>query len=154
MEPIFSEEQLQNMSKKNIIALMQAMQAHQKKQENKIQLLEEKMQELEFMNALLSDRLALAQRKQFGSSSEKYADGYTQMNLFNEAEQEADPNAAEPEMEEIHPQPYRRKKTTGKKEEDLSSFETTEIIEHKLEGEDRFCFDCGKKYKVVAKEMV
>ena len=36
MEPIFSEEQLQNMSKKNIIALMQAMQAHQKKQENKI----------------------------------------------------------------------------------------------------------------------
>ena len=154
MEPIFSEEQLQNMSKKNIIALMQAMQAHQKKQENKIQLLEEKMQELEFMNALLSDRLALAQRKQFGSSSEKYADGYTQMNLFNEAEQEADPNAAEPEMEEIHPQPYRRKKTTGKKEEDLSSFETTEIIEHKLEGEDRFCPDCGTKYKVVATEKV
>lgn len=154
MEPIFSEEQLQNMSKKNIIALMQAMQAHQKKQETKIQLLEEKMQELEFMNALLSDRLALAQRKQFGSSSEKYADGYTQMNLFNEAEQEADPNAAEPEMEEIHPQPYKRKKTTGKKEQDLSSFETTEIIEHKLEGEDRFCPDCGTKYKVVTTEKV
>ena len=154
MEPIFSEEQLQNMSKENIIALMQAMQAHQKKQETKIQLLEEKMQELEFMNALLSDRLTLAQRKQFGSSSEKYADGYKQMNLFNEAEQEADPNAAEPEMEEIHPQPYRRKKTAGKKEQDLSSFETTEIIEHKLEGEDRFCPDCGTKYKVVTTEKV
>ncbi len=115
MEPIFSGGQLQNMSKENIIALMQAMQAHQKKQETKIQLLEEKMQELEFMNALLSDRLALAQRKQFGSSSEKYSDGYTQMNLFNEAEQEAGPNAAEPEMEEIHPQPYRRKKQLVKK---------------------------------------
>ena len=37
------------------------------------------------------------------------------MDLFNEAEQEADPNAAEPEMEEIHPKPYKRKKPTGKK---------------------------------------
>ena len=132
MEPIFSEEQLQDMGKENIIALMQAMQAHQKKQETRIQLLEEKMKELEFMNALLSDRLTLAQRKQFGSSSEKYADGYTQMNLFNEAEQAADPDAGEPEMEEIHPKSYKRKKKTGKKEEDLSSFETTEIIEHKF----------------------
>lgn len=154
MEPLFSEKQLQDMSKENIIALMQAMQAHQKKQETKIKLLEEKMKELEFMNALLSDRLTLAKRKQFGTSSEKYADGYTQMNLFNEAEQEADPAAAEPEMEEIHPKSYKRKKKTGKKEEDLSSFETTEIIEHKLEGEDRFCPECGTKYKVVTTETV
>ena len=60
------------------------------KQETRIQLLEEKTKELEFLNAMLSDRLTLAQRKRFGASSEKYADGYTQMNLFNEAEQEAD----------------------------------------------------------------
>ena len=44
------------------------------------------MRKLEFMDALLSDQLTLAQQKQFGSSSEKYADSYTQMNLFNEAE--------------------------------------------------------------------
>ena len=111
------------------------------------------MRKPEFMDALLSDQLTLAQRKQFGSSSEKYADSYTQMNLFNEGEQEANPNAAEPEMEEIYLQPYRRK-TTGKKEEELSSFGKTEVIEHKLEGEDRFCPDCGTKYKVVATEKV
>ena len=142
------------MSKENIITLIQAMQAHQKKQETEIQLLKEKTKELEFMNALLSDRLALAQRKQFGSSSEKYAEGYEQMDLFNEAEQEADPNAAEPEMEEIHPKSYKRKKPTGKKEEDLSAFETTEVIKHKLEGNDRFCPECGTKYKVVTTETV
>ena len=45
MEPLFSEEQLQNMSKENIIALMQSMQAHQKKQETEIHLLKEKMKE-------------------------------------------------------------------------------------------------------------
>lgn len=142
------------MSKENIITLIQAMQVHQKKQETEIQLLKEKTKELEFMNALLSDRLALAQRKQFGSSSEKYAEGYEQMDLFNEAEQEADPNAAEPEMEEIHPKSYKRKKPTGKKEEDLSVFETTEVIKHKLEGNDRFCPECGTKYKVVTTETV
>lgn len=142
------------MSKENIITLIQAMQVHQKKQETEIQLLKEKTKELEFMNALLSDRLALAQRKQFGSSSEKYAEGYEQMDLFNEAEQGADPNAAEPEMEEIHPKSYKRKKPTGKKEEDLSAFETTEVIKHKLEGNDRFCPECGTKYKVVTTETV
>ena len=66
MEPLFSEKQLQDMSKENIITLIQAMQVYQKKQETEIQLLKEKTKELEFMNALLSDRLALAQRKQFG----------------------------------------------------------------------------------------
>lgn len=154
MKPLFTEELLNNMSKENIIALMQAMQVHQQKQENEIRLLKEKTKELEFLNAMLSDRLTLAQRKRFGSSSEKYADGYTQLSLFNEAEQDADPSAPEPEMEEIYPSSYKRKKRTGKKEEDLSAFETTEVIEHKLEGADRYCPDCGSKYKVVTKETV
>lgn len=154
MEPLFTQEQLNGMSKENIIALMQIMQRHQQKQEQQIRLLQEKTKELEFLNAMLSDRLTLAQRKQFGSSSEKYAAGYTQMNLFNEAEQEADPDVREPEMEEIYPSSYKRKKRTGKKEEDLSVFETTEVIEHKLEGADCYCPDCGTKYKVVTKETV
>ncbi len=103
---------------------------------------------------MLSDRLTLAQRKQYGPSSEKYADGYTQLNLFNEAEQESDPEAAGEEVEEIHPSSYKRKKRSGKKEEDLSAFEVTDTIEYKLEGTDRHCPDCGTKYKVVSKETV
>ncbi len=55
----------------------------------KQQLLEEKNKGLEFINALLSDHLSIAQRKHFGSSSEKYSDGYEQMNQFNEAEEAA-----------------------------------------------------------------
>ena len=154
MKPLFTEEQLNSMSKENIIALMQIMQEHQQKQETEIRILKEKAKELEFLNAMLSDRLTLAQRKRFGQSSEKYADGYTQLNLFNEAEQECDPDGSGPEMEEIHPASYKRKKCTGKKEEDLSAFETTEVIEYKLEGTDRYCPDCGTKYKVVTKETV
>lgn len=151
MEPLFTEGLLNSMEKENIIALMQAMQKHQQEQDSQIRAHKEKTKELEFLNAMLSERLTIAQRRQFGVSSEKYADGYTQPGLFNEAEQEADP---EPEMEEIRPSVYKRKKRSGKKEEDLSAFETTEVIEHKLEGADRYCPDCSTKYKVVTKETV
>ena len=139
MDPIFTEEQLNRMSREDICSLLKIMQQHQQKQEDtlqkqesRIRLLEEQKKELEFLNAMLSDRLALAQKKRFGASSEKYAEGYTQLGLFNEAEQEADPNVPEPDLEEVHPSPYKRKKRSGKKEEDLSSFETTEVIEYKL----------------------
>lgn len=154
MEPFFSEEELNNMSRENLIELMKIMKEQKQKQEMEIQLLKDKQKELEFLNALLSERLTLAQRKQFGVSSEKYADGYEQMHLFNEAETNADADANEPSFEEIHPSSYRRKKHTGKKEEDLSVFEVTETQEYKLEGEARHCSECGKKYNVVTKETV
>ena len=57
-------------------------------------------------------------------------------------------------MEEIHPSSYKRKKNPGKKEEDLSAFETTEVTEYKLTGGDRYCPDCNTKYKIVTKEAV
>ena len=154
MDPIFTEEQLNRMSREDICSLLKIMQQHQQKQESRIRLLEEQKKELEFLNAMLSDRLTLAQKKRFGASSEKYAEGYTQLGLFNEAEQEADPDAPEPDLEEVHPSPYKRKKRSGKKEEDLSCFETTEVIEYKLTGEDRYCPNCNIKYKVVTKETV
>ena len=77
MDPIFTEEQLNRMSREDICSLLKIMQQHQQKQESRIQLLEEQKKELEFLNAMLSDRLTLAQKKRFGASSEKYAEGYT-----------------------------------------------------------------------------
>ena len=168
MDPIFTEEQLNRMSREDMLSLVKIMQDHYQKQgvalqkqketlqkqETSIQLLEEKTKELESLNAMLSDRLTLAQRKRFGASSEKYADGYTQMNLFIEAEREADPNAPEPGLEEVRPSSYKGKKRSGKKEEELSSFETTEVIEYKLTGADRYCPDCNTKYRFVTKETV
>lgn len=115
MNPLFTEEQLNRMSREDVIALMKTMQEHYQKQETKIQILGEKTKELESLNAMLSDRLTLAQRKRFGPSSEKYADGYTQLNFFNEAEQEAGSDVPEPDMEEIHPTSYKRKKRSGKR---------------------------------------
>ena len=115
MEPIFTDKQLNNMSREDLISLMKIVQEQTKKKDTEIQLLKDKQKELEFLNAMLSDRLTLAQRKQFGASSEKYAEGYEQMNLFNEAEASADAETEEL-FEEIRPSSYKRKKREGKKE--------------------------------------
>ena len=90
MEPLFTKEQLNNMKREDLVKVTLLMQEQKRKNENEIQLLKDKQKELEFMNAMLSDRLALEQRRRFGKSSEKYADGYEQLCLFNEAEMNAD----------------------------------------------------------------
>lgn len=71
---------------------------------------------------------ALAQRKRFGSSSEKYADGYEQLEMFNEAEASADPETEEAFFEEIHSSSYKREKRAGKKEEDLQASKSAELL--------------------------
>ena len=121
MDPFFTEEQLNNMSRENMVEVMRIMQNRVRKKETEVQLLKDKQNGLEFMNAMISDRPALAQRRRFGSSSEKYADGCEQMDLFNEAEANADTDAAVTEEEIIIPS-HKRKKSTGKKEDDLSNF--------------------------------
>ena len=54
------------------------------------------------------------------------------MDLFNEAEVNADMDTAEIEEEIVIPS-HKRKKRTGKKEEDLSNFEVTETKRYKLD---------------------
>ena len=72
------------------------------------------------MYALISDKLAAMERRRFGASSERFVDDGEQLSIFNEAETEGDPDQEEPEYEEILPKKYKRKKRTGKKEEDSS----------------------------------
>ena len=48
----------------------------------------------------------------------------------------------------------RGRNVPGKKRKTFPSFETTEVIEYKLTGADRYCPDCNTKYKVVTKETV
>lgn len=146
---IFPQEQLNQMDVESLRKLCGLMSGQIKKQENQIRILDEKVHELEFMNALLNDKLTVSQRKQFGSSSEKMADGYEQLSLFNEAEEYADATATEPEYDEVHS--HKRKKPQNKKDSDLSEFKI-ERTEYKLEGQARYC-ECGHKYKVVTKEI-
>jgi transposase len=83
------------------------------------------------------EQFRLYQSRQFGRSSEQT--DLNQLNLFNEAEALADTTAPEPEYEEIT---YKRRKTKGKREKDLSGL-PVERIDYELPEEDRVCPECG-----------
>jgi len=84
---------------------------------------------------LLSER-KLAYKRLFAPSSE--ASDTEQLQLFNEAESLADPDATEPAAEEIT---YRHHKAVGKREADLSALEHVRI-DYELDEEERVCPQC------------
>ena len=91
---------------------------------------------------LLMEHLKLSKHKQFGASSEKSEYDGTQLNIFNEAETEADKTVAEPELVEIEKH-YRKSKRLTK--DRLPENLPVETIEYKLSDEERICPtpDCG-----------
>ena len=71
-----------------------------------------------------------------------------QINLFDEAENTADPELTEPELEEIT---YKRRKRAGKREDDLCEL-PVEVVEHTLPAEERICPACGEPLHVMGHE--
>lgn len=61
MDPFFTEEQLNNMSRENMMEVMRIMQNQIQKKETEVQLLKDKQKELEFMNAMLSEYYGAAE---------------------------------------------------------------------------------------------
>ena len=89
-------------------------------------------------------------RRQFGASSEKFpinnAD-YRQTSLFNEPKPEELTKI--PEMEEIT---YKRRKRTGKREEDLTGL-PVERIDYELPEEERVCPECGETMRDIGTDV-
>lgn len=100
----YSPEQLNNFSKEQLISLYSSLQA-QMDQMNKN------------MEALI-EQIRLANQQRFGRKTEKLDQIPGQMSLFNEAEMAADPNAHEPDGEEVVISIHRKKKK-GKRKEDF-----------------------------------
>lgn len=92
--------------------------------------------ELEFLKGVISNK----NRKIFGVSSEQV--DVNQLSLFNEAEKFSDSNAEEPTLEEITYKRAKKRNYIGKKD-NLANLERI-VIEHKLEGNDLNCKDCGE----------
>ncbi|MDD2294085.1 MAG: IS66 family transposase [Bacteroidales bacterium] len=128
----YTEDELNQCSKKVLISLFLAMQ--------------EQMEKLNRNMELLTEQVAIANQKRFGRSSEKLElDGQlTMKECFNEVEVIADAAGAiaEPELEEVCPNPYKRKKPKGKREADLHDIET-ETVPHEL-SEDQLTEFFGK----------
>jgi len=103
--------------------------------------------------------LLLARRHRFGALSEKYpisGDEYRQIGLFGEVfagtdknASETDKNASEPQTEEIT---YKRRKHTGKREEDLSGL-PVERVDHELPEDERACPNCGETMRDIGVDV-
>ena len=114
-----------------------------------------KISELESRVDLLMEALRLARHKQFGASSEKSEDTLMEQLsfLFNEAEVFC---AAEKEAEEnttvvaAHKRHKKHEYTLDNIPEDMPK----ERVEHRLEGEDLVCPQCGETMTEIGTEVI
>lgn len=127
----YTEEQLNSIDKSILVQLFLAMQEENEKQTKKLEEMDQKLQ-------LIMEQLVLSKQERFGRSTEKMeTDGQIYfletdgtIAFFNEAEAVAD---LEPVEEEISS--TRKKKTAGKKEQDLSHLPVNRI-DHYLTKEE------------------
>jgi len=116
----------------------------------------ERIAELENRVELLMEALRLARHKQFGASSEESDDAVVEQLsfLFNEAEVYAD---AEEKAEDDSVTVVAAHKRHRKHEYTLDNIPEgtpTEQVEHRLEGEERTCPQCGETMTEIGKEVV
>ena len=113
--------------------------------------LSEKVDKLEKINQHYIEQLKLSKKKIFGASSEQIADGYEQLNLFNEAESERTPLLPEPKIEEvIVPSHKRRKKRSF--EEKYGDLPAEEIV-YDISEEEKICEKCGSEMTFMKYEI-
>ena len=104
----------------------------------------------------LTEQNLLLRQRLFGRKSEQKIGDISadQLTLFNEAEAESEPAAPEPELEEVT---YKRKKSKGKREIDLSGLPVERIV-YELPENERVCSVCGGplhacKHDVLRREL-
>lgn len=114
---------------------------------NKCAQQEQQIAELTAKLNWFQEQFRLSQQKRFGSSSEQTDPN--QLQLFNEAESDANPSAEEPAMEEIN---YRRRKQKGQREEKLKDL-PVETIEYRLEPGEQACGCCGHELHEMTTEI-
>ena len=119
-----------------------------------LQAQSKRVSELESRVDLLMEALRLARHKQFGASSEKSEDPLMEQLsfLFNEAEVFAEAKAAEDNVTVVaaHKRHKKHEYTLETIPEDMPKKQ----VEHRLEGEDLVCPQCGDIMTEIGKEVV
>lgn len=105
-----------------------------------------KVTELETLVKYYESQLLSAKRRLFGTSSERTDIDPQQLSLFGDGNV---PPPPEFETEEIS---YKRKKRTGKREEDLSGL-PVERIDYELSESERACPECGETMRNMGVEI-
>ena len=96
------------------------------------------------------EQLKLSKKKIYGSSAEKIAEDYGQLNLFNEAEMERQPLSVEPKIEEIT---YKRKKSKKRNQTEIYGDLPVEEIVYDIAEEEKICEKCGSEMSFMKYEI-
>lgn len=136
----YTEEQLNNVDKSLLVQMFLNQQEEMAKAANQVELLTNEVQSLNKKMQTLMEQLVLSKKARFGQSSEKMEDAaqisFMEVNgtivFFNEAEAVCDLSADEPE--DLEPKP-RGKKTSGKKDADMSGLPVNRINHYMTENE-------------------
>jgi len=136
MDKKYTEAELIKYDKEVIISIFLSV---QQLTENLSLICAEQKVQLEQLNQnmnLILEQLNISNQQKFGRSSEKMVyDGQLEM-CFNEAEVTIlNKFVIEPDMEEVCPKPYKRKKVKGKRDEDLKEIPVI-VINHELSEEE------------------
>ena len=112
-----------------------------------------RLSHLENQVELLMEALRLANHKRFGASSEKSEESMMEQLsfLFNEAEVFS---AAEKEEEATEVKAHKRRKKHEYTLDNIPEGIPVEQVEHRLEGEDLVCPQCGDTMTEIGKEVV
>lgn len=108
----------------------------------------DKVEQLSMQLSWYEEQIRLSRKKRFGASSEKT--DAEQINMFNEAESEADDEKKEPTMGEVKPPVTGKKK--GHKDKILKPL-PKETIHYTLSEEEKVCPVCGEELHEMKKEV-
>jgi len=143
MTETFDEKALENLDKQTLITMLRMS-------NTSVQALQRTVENLNKQIALLTEEVHGLRQNRFGRKSEtnlvEQADYQQYYFSFNEAEVtiECEPVKSEPEIEEVVPRAYKRRKRKGKRQEDLKDIPKV-IVEHTLTDEElRELFPDGK----------
>jgi transposase len=117
--------------------------------QNRCALLEQQNAELAAKLRWFEEQFRLSQQRRFGSSSERTDTNQLELQFFNEAEMEAQPEQKEPTLETIT---YQRRKQRGHREALLENL-PIETIEYRLSPEAQICPSCGSSLHEMSTEV-
>ncbi len=138
MDRKYTEAELNSLDKAALISLFLSVQSMAEELSSTVTAQKEQLNLMNQKLDLLLEQLNISKQRQFGRSSEKM-DFVGQLSLdecFNEAEAIiTNKYILEPELEQITPSPYARKKAKGKREQDLKDL-PVKVIQHELSEEE------------------
>ena len=122
----------------------------------RLQAQSERISALEQQVALLTEAIRLSRQKQFGAASERInEDAMEQLSfLFNEAEVYLDHEVKKAAEEGVLVSAHKRHKKHEYTLDKIPEGTSIEQVEHRLEGEDLVCPECGDTMREIGKEIV